>query len=622
MGRIQLTFFCLLLLSLAACNDSQEPLPPPNILWITSEDNSKHYMKLFDDNGVETPNIARLSAGGVRFTRAFSNAPVCSVARSTLISGCYAPRVGAQYHRKIEKVPMPEGVEMFPAYLRSAGYYTSNNSKEDYNFFKSDSVWDESSREASWRNRAEGQPFFHVQNFTTTHESRLHFTVEQMDTTQTNSSPEDVFVFPNHPQTDLFRYTNAYYRDKIQQMDAQVGVVLDQITEDGLMDETIIFYFGDHGGVLPGSKGYIYESGLHIPLVVYAPEQYREWLGGKAGGENAAFVSFVDFGPSVLNIAGVDVPAGMDGRPFLGPGLDWEGVQERNTTFGYADRFDEKYDFVRSVRVDNFKYIRSFQPYNFDGLMNNYRYRQLAYKEWWDLSGEGQLNDIQNAFFGTRPVEMLFDLEADPYETENLAMDEAYAEQLKSLRSTLREQMLSLPDLSLVPEHVLLEEGLEDPVAFGQQQSTSMKNYLQISELALGPFDAVQEDLRASLSSEDPWERYWGITACTILGEEAASLASDVRGLAESDPESLNRMRAAEFLRIALGEDPVTTLLAALYAADQPAEGLMILNSLVLMQDGYGHKISLDVGSLQEAVRDNPEAGRRLLYLVPDQVAP
>ncbi len=622
MNRIGLISCCLLLLLLAACNQPQEALPAPNILWITSEDNSKHYMKLFDENGVETPNIARLAAEGVRFTRAFSNAPVCSVARSTLISGCYAPRVGAQYHRKIEKVPMPEGVEMFPAYLRSAGYYTSNNSKEDYNFFKSDSVWDESSREASWRNRAAGQPFFHVQNFGTTHEGRLHFTAEQMDTTQTNSAPEDVFVFPNHPQTDLFRYTNAYYRDKIQQMDAQVGALLDQITEDGLMEETIIFYFGDHGGVLPGSKGYIYESGLHIPLVVYAPEKYREWLGGAAGGENAAFVSFVDFGPSVLNLAGVEVPAGMDGRPFLGPGLDWEEVQARKTTFGYADRFDEKYDLVRSVRIDNFKYIRSFQPYNFDGLMNNYRYRQLAYKEWWDLSGNEQLNDIQNAFFSSRPAEMLFDLATDPYETQNLAMDKAYAEKLQSLRSTLMEQMLSLPDLSLVPEHVLLEEGLEDPVSFGRQQTSSMKDYLKISALAFGPFEAVQEDLRASLSSADPWERYWGITACTILGKEAASLAGELRDLAESDTEPLNRMRAAEFLRITLSEDPVPTMIAALYAADQPAEGLMILNSLVLMQDGYGHNVSLDVDKLQEEVRGDSQVGRRLLYLVPDQVAP
>ena len=147
-----------------ACAPKEEVPEQPNIVWIVSEDNSKHYLKLFDENGVATPNIERLAQQGVTFTRTFSNAPVCSAARSTLISGCYGPRIASHYHRRSQKVPMPEGVEMFPAYLKKAGYYTTNNNKEDYNIFKGDNVWDESSKKATWRNRAEGQPFFHVQN--------------------------------------------------------------------------------------------------------------------------------------------------------------------------------------------------------------------------------------------------------------------------------------------------------------------------------------------------------------------------------------------------------------------------------------------------------------------------
>ncbi|MFW5644423.1 MAG: sulfatase-like hydrolase/transferase, partial [Bacteroidota bacterium] len=148
---------------IASCNMTTSP-KKPNIVWITSEDNSKHFIRLFDEQGAPTPNIEQMANRGIIFSHAFSNAPVCSVARSTLISGCYAPRIGAQFHRKYIEVPMPENLKMFPAYLREAGYYTTNNAKEDYNIIKSDDVWDESSNEASWRNRKEGQPFFHVQN--------------------------------------------------------------------------------------------------------------------------------------------------------------------------------------------------------------------------------------------------------------------------------------------------------------------------------------------------------------------------------------------------------------------------------------------------------------------------
>src|SRR5690606_183874 len=184
----------------------------PNIVWITSEDNSKHYLSLFDEHGAPTPHIAELARGGLLFTQAFANAPVCSVSRSTLITGAYGPRIGSQYHRKIRQVPMPENLKMFPEYLREAGYYTTNNHKEDYNLDKSPEVWDESSKTASWKNRKSGQPFFHMVNNTMTHEGGLHFTREKMEEYEPATSVGEVFVQPNHPDTDLFRFTNAYYR--------------------------------------------------------------------------------------------------------------------------------------------------------------------------------------------------------------------------------------------------------------------------------------------------------------------------------------------------------------------------------------------------------------------------
>ncbi|MBV6643738.1 MAG: sulfatase-like hydrolase/transferase, partial [Cyclobacteriaceae bacterium] len=287
--NLSLLVFCFLNIFLFGCGGKKQP----NIVWITSEDNSKHYMSLFDENGVSTPNIESLAQNGVIFTRAFSNAPVCSVARSAIISGCYGPRTFSQYHRRLAHVPLPDSLQMFPYYLRKAGYYTTNNNKEDYNFIKGDEVWDESSKEATWRNRQPGQPFFHISNFTTTHESRLHFKEEDMQ--KPTKTPLDAFeVQPNHPKTDLFRYTNAYYRDKIQEMDQQVGEVIARLKEDNLLDDTFIFYYGDHGGVLPGSKGYIYETGLHVPMIVHIPKNYQDLVDVTPGTQSEGFVSFVD----------------------------------------------------------------------------------------------------------------------------------------------------------------------------------------------------------------------------------------------------------------------------------------------------------------------------------------
>ena len=266
-----------LFFSSALLGQSQASVERPNIVWIVSEDNSKHYMGLYEEQGTPMPNLENLARKGLVFNHMFSNGPVCSVARSTIISGSYAPRLGAQYHRRTAFVPMPKGVEMFPAYLRQAGYYTSNNAKEDYNLTKSESVWDNSSKSATYRDRNAGQPFFHVQNFHITHEGQLHFTSEQMASRKTTRDPAKITPFPYHPNTSTFRYTYAWYDELHRKLDQQIGTFLDQLEADGLMENTIIFYYGDHGGVLPRSKGYIYESGIHVPLIVYIPEKWKKF---------------------------------------------------------------------------------------------------------------------------------------------------------------------------------------------------------------------------------------------------------------------------------------------------------------------------------------------------------
>lgn len=569
------------------------PTERPNILWLVTEDNSVHYLRLYDEGGAPMPTVERLAEQGIVFNNAFSNAPVCSTARSTIISGCYGPRVFTQFHRRSVKVPMPEGLRMFPWYLRQAGYYTTNNSKEDYNFIKGEGVWDTSSQQASYRNRKEGQPFFHVQNFGTTHEGNLHFSETEMMEQKTTTSPASVDVFPVHPDTDLFRYTNAKYRDQHIKVDKELESFVQQLEEDGLMEDTIIFYYGDHGGVLPGSKGYIYERGLHVPMVVYIPEKWQHLAPAKPGSRVDGFVQFTDLSATVLNLAGVDLPEGTDGRPFLGKGVDLDELNARDTTFSYADRFDEKYDFVRGLRKGKYKYMRNYQPFNVDGLQNNYRYKQLAYEEWRDLYKSGSLTPEQAQFFKARRAEALYDVEADPFEMNNLVGNRQFRDLLKSMRGALRKQVNSMPDLSFIPEPVLFKEAAANPVAYGQAQQDRIRKLVKVADLSLRRFKKVRDELGLALESSDPLVRYWALIVCSQFGETAKPFAKKAGDLRESDPDNLVRMRAAEFLGLAGIEDPRPALTQCLKDASSFQEAAFILNTITLLHDG-GYPFTLD----------------------------
>lgn len=567
----------------------------PNIVWIVTEDNSKHWLKLYEEGGASMPAIEALAEKGIVFNHAFSQAPVCSVARSTIISGCYGPRVGSQYHRRTEFAPMPEGLEMFPAYLKKAGYYTSNNSKEDYNFIKSDQVWDESSRKASYKNRQPGQSFFHVQNFGITHEGRLHFSKEKMMATPTEANPDEMTPFPYHPNTPDYRYTYAWYHDLHKKANDAMARFIQQLEEDGLMEDTFIFYYGDHGGVLPRSKGYIYESGLHIPMVVYVPEKWQHLAPAERGSRIDGFVQFIDLAPTVLNLAGLEIPQQIDGKPFLGKGVTESELNSRNTIFSYADRFDEKYDLVRGFRKGKYKYIRNYQPFNFDGLHNFYRYRMLAYQEWEQLFKEGKLNDHQQQFFLARPAEVLYDLEKDPHEVNNLAGDPAHQTILEDLRKELQQQVKSMPDLSFFPEPYFLEKGIGNPVAFGQQRKKEIGELIEVADLSLLPFAKAKKRIKKALKSSNPWNRYWGLIVCSSFGKEAEKFAKKAKKIASKDKENLVRVRAAEFLGLNGFQAPQGTLIACLKEAKTITEANLILNSVALLIDSKpGHSFNFD----------------------------
>jgi uncharacterized sulfatase len=625
-GRLMVGLLVMLCGRLGVSADEATTEQRPNIVWILSEDNSQHYLKLYETTGAATPRIAALAEQGMVFNHAFSCAPVCSVARTTLITSVYGPRLGTQFHRRLQPVQLPEGWLMVPAWLKQAGYYTSNNAKKDYNFVEPPDAWDESSNRASWRHRPDpAQPFFHMHTLAASHESSLHFTADQQDSEPTRRDPAHVTLLPYHPDTALFRFTTARYYDRIEQIDLLVGKVIDQLQEDGLLENTFVFYFGDHGGVLPRSKGYVYESGLHVPLVVRVPDRWRERVAGMIGSRRDEFVSFVDLGPTALALAGVAVPDYMDGSPIasLLPELPEPKSRDSRTesdgadeAFGYADRFDEKYDFSRSLRRGKWKYVRHYTPFYPESLQNNYRYNMLAYREWRQLFREGKLQDTQLQFFQEKQPEALYDLSRDPHEINNLANEPADRETLVELRERLQQRLREMPDLSFYPESEVIEHAVSHPIEFGRQHQAEIATYLAVADLQLQPFDDARDDLVAALHADDPWQRYWGLIVLSAFGEQARSASDEARRLLKDD-EPLVRMRAAEFLA-RLGEDTRPVFYDVLEHAESPAVALLTLNSVVFLRDGPA-QVQFDWSQVKRRTK-NDEVQRRWKYLLGEEL--
>ena len=591
---------------------SAEPTKRPNFVFIVSEDNSIHYLRLYGNKLGITPNIERLADNGLTFNHAFSGAPVCSVARSTLATAMHAPRVGFQYHRKSALASLPPGVKPWSQVLRENGYYTTNNAKTDYNFnVNRKEVWDMSSNKATWRNRPnKAMPFFHMQSFADSHESRLHFPLKQMET-PTKTSPDDVMLQPYFPDTPIMRYTKARYYDRIRVIDSQVGKIVNQLKEDGILEDTFVFYFGDHGGVMPRSKGYAYESGLHVPLVVRIPENFKKLIDHKRGTRTNGFVSFIDFGPTVLNLASISMHKELDGQAFFGKGVSAADLANRDEVFGHADRFDEKFDMVRTYRKGKWKYIRNYQSYYADGLQNNYRYRQLAYDNWRNLYRAERLNPVQRQFFERRSVEQLFNLEKDPHEVTNLAADPAQSKRLAEMRGLLKNKMKSINDLSFYPENRMVTTALNDGVAFGREHSKQISRLSDLADTALRPFSEVKQALASSLQSKGALRRYWALKVCSNFGEKAKSLAIAAMPLL-NDENLMVRVRAAEFLGSIKAVDPMPTLYGVVNNAETEQALMIAFNTIVYLRDQVGHKYDPEKVKLKF---NKGEVYRRVQYL-------
>jgi N-sulfoglucosamine sulfohydrolase len=434
----------------------------PNILWITTEDMSAN-LPSYGDSTIATPFLDRLSSESIRFTGMYSVSGVCAPSRSSLITGMYPSYMGTNHMRTAsgdrggliayEAVP-PKEVKCFSEYLRAAGYYCTNNYKTDYQFGEPFTAWDESSREAHWRNRPKGKPFFAVFNIMRTHESQIWVHKNQ----PLRVDPAKIKLPVYYPESAVIRKDIARYYENIMVMDSIAAGVFKQLEEDGLLNNTIVFFFSDHGAGLPWYKREIYDRGLHVPFMVRFPD------GMGAGSTDRELHSFVDIAPTVLSLAGVNIPEHLQGKPFLG---NKKAGSDRPYIFAARDRLDEETDLVRAVRDQRFKYIRNFHP-------DKPYYMDLPFRNQMDLMNEikrlrdeGKLNEIQKRWFETKPAEELYDTQTDPFELNNLAADTRYTAKREELRSALDQWLIDNRDKGFQSEKDLVEgmwPGLKQPL--------------------------------------------------------------------------------------------------------------------------------------------------------------
>ncbi|MCD6288496.1 MAG: sulfatase-like hydrolase/transferase [Candidatus Hydrogenedentes bacterium] len=532
----------------------------PNILWISTEDINCN-LGCYGDKNAVTPVLDGLAKQGVRYTRAFTTAGVCAPVRTCIITGMYATTTGMQHMRAggsgVEKnirPNIPKGIRCFPEYLRDAGYYCANNAKQDYQFITPPTVWDDSSKTAHWRNRKPGQPFFFVRNLEITHESKINLSPQKHAaatarlTPDQRQDPAKQELPPYYPDTLPARQDWANYLELITAMDYQAGDLLKQLEEDGLEDDTIVFFWSDHGVGLPRAKRWLYDSGTHIPLIVRIPEKFRVDGQGVPGTVDGQLVSSIDFGPTVLNLAGIPIPDYMQGRPFLGKHLP----PERQYIYGARDRMDERYDIIRSVRDKRYRYIRNYEPFKPYYQYMNTPEKGTTMRELRRLHALGQLPPAAEQFMADhKPPEELYDLVNDPYEVHNLAASPEYKSVLERMRKAHVAWVARTRDLGLLPESDMVARAqiYGDRYAISKQPG-SAKLFERISRIAAVAGEASPADqgkLEKALDDPDAAIRYWGAVGLGNIGKPAASSENRIKMLL-NDSSPVVRIAAARAL--------------------------------------------------------------------------
>jgi N-sulfoglucosamine sulfohydrolase len=434
----------------------------PNILWISVEDMSPH-LGVYGDPLARTPALDRLAAQSVRFTRAFSTAPVCAPSRAAIITGMYQTAIGAQHMRTTEDgVPELPGpylavppfyVKAFPEYLRAAGYYTTNRVKTDYQFGVPFTIWDDVSQTAHWRNRGDrAQPFFSVFNLMVTHESSIFPSSPARKGKPLVTDPAAIRVPPYYPDTPVIREDLARMYDNIADMDGQVAAILRELEEDGLADDTVVFFWSDHGDGVPRAKRSLYDSGLRVPLMIRWPKGLGP--GPAPATTSDRLVSLLDLAPTVLRLAGVPVPAHLQGEVLVGP----SSRPSRQFIFAARDRMDIEYDMMRSARDGRFLYIRNFQPELPYAGHITYRNQSAIIQEWFRLQAAGSLAGPPALWMRTsRPAEELYDTVDDPHQVRDLSADPGHGPTLERMRAAVAGWMRDIGDQGLINEAEMIQ---------------------------------------------------------------------------------------------------------------------------------------------------------------------
>lgn len=521
---------CLLLLALSSLLSI--PLMAedrPNVLWITSEDNDYGWLGCYGAEQAHTPNLDKLAEQGVLFKHAYSNSPVCAVARSTILNGSYAVTQGTQHMRSRHKIST--SVRPYVSHLIEAGYYCTNNRKTDYNFLGDDrALWDECSKDAHYKNRPKGVPFFSVFNLTVSHESSLFKDKINKNREkgiipkETRLKPSEVKLRPYLPDLPEIRNDVAIYHDNMTALDTQVGEILSELRAAGLAEDTIVFYYSDHGGITPRGKRYIKDSGTHVPMLVHVPEKWKHLSPFKSGEKVDEMVAFVDLAPTVLSLAGIEQSELMQGRAFLGK--DRKESPSDAIVFLYADRFDEIYGMRRGIVSDEgrWKYIRRFTPHLAAAPYSYYQFGQEGWKAWQKAHQKGELEEKYSRIWEPKQVkEELFDLRSDPWEVNNLAGDPEQADRLESMRASLKQKMVEVKDSGLIPEGMFSELARNSAIAdYVAQQGEAFGKVVDIAFIATECDVKNVGRLVTALHSKSAMVRYWASQGLMLLGKQAA----------------------------------------------------------------------------------------------------
>ena len=583
----------------------------PNILWITCEDTGPH-LGCYGDTYAITPNLDRLAARGLRYRHVWSNAPVCAPARTTIISGVYPTATGSEHMRSL--VPMPSFMRMYPQFLRERGYYCSNNSKEDYNLEKPGQVWDDSSARAHWRNRKPGQPFFAVFNIMATHESQI-----RTRPYAPKHDPAKVRVPGYHPDTPDTRLDWAQYYDRISEMDAEAGQRLQELADAGLEEDTIVFFYGDHGPGMPRCKRWPYNSGLQVPLLVSIPPKFRALAPTEyaPGGVSDRLVAFVDLAPTLLGLAGLKPAEWMQGRAFLGP----FAAPPSRYLHGFRGRMDERLDLVRSVRDQRYVYIRNYMPHLIYGQYIQYMFQTPTTRTWKRLYDEGKLKPPQTFFWETKPPEEFYDLEADPDEVQNLAASPAHHAVLEELRRAQHDHALAIRDVGLLPEDEQHRRSAgRTAYELGHNAGgCPLEEILAMAELASSLKPEALSRLKAGLKADDSALRYWAAMGLLMRGATATRLAREELRGALVDRSPSVRVIAAWTLAQHGSAGDLELGLPVLKALAPPDKNGLYVSMLALNAiDALGSKAQPLMEAVAAMAPNDPSTPPRLSEYVPN----